>query len=93
MSWAADDDAQFRATVEAAGGQERLAELVCALLMHEFKVEIVRGEPESYGIALLLDGWYTDRRNAAGLDAESVLPYWQEIVDHIRALATEENGQ
>jgi hypothetical protein len=69
---------------------ETLPELVEALLTHDFKAEIVKTQDGGYGIALMLDGWYTSRHNDFALDAESVLPYWQDIVDRIRALAAEE---
>ncbi len=69
---------------------ETLPELVEALLTHDFKAEIVKTEDGSYGIALLLDGWYTSSQNDLGLDAESVLPYWQDVLDRVRVLAAEE---
>jgi hypothetical protein len=71
-----------------------LAELVESLLMHDFRAEIVERDNGSYGIALPIDGWYSSRRNDWGMDAESVLPYWQNIIDEIRAaVAAEKDGQ
>jgi hypothetical protein len=54
------------------------------LLAHDFPLARVSTDDGSYGIALVLDGWYASLRNDYGLDAETVLPFWQETLDRLR---------
>ena len=82
---------QLQSNPGAGEHAETLAELVDALLTHGFKADVVEGDHGAFGIALMLDAWYTSRRNDFNLDAESVLPYWQDIVDRIR-IAIESAG-